>query len=322
VFMVDCDGEPARSDHHTLLVDWPQGADHPACCAFVANEGSPPASLVAALEDEKRAQQTEECNALYVALTRAREELIFSRTQPHRRHPVASWWQRLWDSQALEDGHRWQAPPSNTSLARPGAPGVATNRLAVLPLLLPPDKAASPRAPEADAATDLAQVLRAHRGRVVHRVLELLTPLPLAARQTAVVERLTRQAWTAMANATDATPAALTREVLLELVAQVQRIATHPESGPWLDPAQVHWAGNEVVLWHEGQILRLDRLVARRKGDALEWWVIDYKLHETPQSVHSYREQLHRYVQAVSELEPRSVVRGAFITGDGGFRPL
>ncbi|HET6788943.1 MAG TPA: PD-(D/E)XK nuclease family protein, partial [Aquabacterium sp.] len=163
---------------------------------------------------------------------------------------------------------------------------------------------------------------RAHRGRVVHRVLELLTPLPLAARQTVVIERLTRQAWTAMASAAESAPAPLTREVLLELITQVQRIATHPESGPWLDPSQVHWAGNEVVLWHEGQILRLDRLVARRKGDALEWWVIDYKLHETPQSVHSYREQLHRYVQAVSELEPQSVVRGAFITGDGGFRPL
>jgi ATP-dependent helicase/nuclease subunit A len=324
VFMVDCDGEPPRSDHHTLLVDWPQGADHPACCAFVAREGAPPASLAATLESERLAQQTEECNALYVALTRARQELVFSRTQPHRRHPVASWWQRLWDSGSLTDASRWQPPPDTAGHADAADPATQVNALAQLPSLSPPTSRRTAAMVTPVSEADEAQAQWAHRGRVLHRVLELMTPLPVLERDAALIERLIRQAWAGLASASagEVIAPSLTPALLSELFAQVQRIASNPEAQPWLDPEQLHWAGNEVVLWHEGQILRLDRLVARREGDSLTWWVLDYKLHETPHTVGSYRQQLERYVQVVAQLEPGRTVRGAFITGDGGFRAL
>ncbi|MES2090137.1 MAG: UvrD-helicase domain-containing protein, partial [Pseudomonadota bacterium] len=82
VFVVDTDAENGRSDHHTVMVDWPESEARPVRCAFVRSEAKPPPSLKDAMAQEHAAQHREELNALYVALTRAREQLVFSRTQP------------------------------------------------------------------------------------------------------------------------------------------------------------------------------------------------------------------------------------------------
>jgi ATP-dependent helicase/nuclease subunit A len=86
--------------------------------------------------------------------------------------------------------------------------------------------------------------------------------------------------------------------------------------GAWVwDNALVDWQGNEVELVHQGEALRLDRLVQRR--DTGQWWVLDHKSDPAPQRQPALLEQLSRYRCAVQDIHPEGIVRAAFLTGAG-----
>ena len=94
VLMLDTDGAPPRAETMGVIVEWPGEAPAPWRFAFIASETRPPACSAEALEVEKAARQREELNALYVAMTRARNRLVLSSVQPHAAGET-SWWQRL-----------------------------------------------------------------------------------------------------------------------------------------------------------------------------------------------------------------------------------
>ena len=82
VFVTDADPERPGTETTTLLVDWPVDAAQPRRCAFVYNEARCPPSLATLLGNEIAAREREEMNALYVAMTRAKQRLVFSATEP------------------------------------------------------------------------------------------------------------------------------------------------------------------------------------------------------------------------------------------------
>jgi ATP-dependent helicase/nuclease subunit A len=148
-------------------------------------------------------------------------------------------------------------------------------------------------------------------GQVVHRVLEWLTVLPLAQRTPERLQRATQAA---------ALELGLDARHLDEARHLAASILNAPALQPWLDP--VAWAGNEVSLIDGGQVLRIDRLVARDTPQGREWWVLDYKLQHRPETLAIYRQQLARYVAAVAALQPGDRVSAAFITSAGQYLPL
>lgn len=338
VFIVDADAPPARTSSHTLLIDWPAHAAHPTCCAFVRSEGSPPPSLDEAMQHERQMRRREELNALYVAITRAREHIIFSRIEPHQRGDAPSWWQRVSAVPACADETTPAAPaielwhpPVSVSVAGPealagasatGEPPLASGH-AFIDLPAVPQasgwgsgRAAPTAAPPAEDAAggDAYQAHQAQLGRAVHRVLEWLTARPVAQRNDVALGQAARAAAGALGlSAEDAS-------TVSTLAARVLHSAAVAD---WLDPERLVWAGNEIELVdpHDRSVLRLDRLVARRSealpAGTLEWWVLDYKLQHHPQTLPAYREQLARYRRAVQALQPADRVRAAFITGVG-----
>ena len=94
VLMLDADGEAGKTETMGVLVDWPGEAPHPQRFVFLASESRPPACVADALAREQVERRREELNALYVALTRAAQTLVFSSLAPHRENP-GSWWRRL-----------------------------------------------------------------------------------------------------------------------------------------------------------------------------------------------------------------------------------
>jgi ATP-dependent helicase/nuclease subunit A len=66
-----------------VLVDWPGEAAHAAPLVFLASETAArlPGDCAAGAEQPQR--RREELNALYVAMTRARETLLLSAIEPH-----------------------------------------------------------------------------------------------------------------------------------------------------------------------------------------------------------------------------------------------
>jgi ATP-dependent helicase/nuclease subunit A len=287
VFVLDADAEPPRAGQPGLMVDWPLHERAPACVAFVANEHRCPPSLRALDEAEAVLSAREDLNVLYVAMTRARQRLVVSRTPARSTNPAA-WWPRLaplataWSPHAARGSVNGSEPPSVFVL--PSAPLIVG--------LLP--------RPSRPAAADESA---ARLGQAVHRVLEWAAQ---PGRPEGELDELARAAAQAFAVPDDE-------------VATVLRAAScvlqSPALAPFFDPHALRWAGNEVPVAVDGACLRIDRLV-QLKADGC-WWVLDYKLNAAPEQLASNREQLRRYHAAVAALQPGETVRAAFIAGGG-----
>jgi ATP-dependent helicase/nuclease subunit A len=290
VLMLDSDGAPPRAETMGVLVEWPGEAPAPFRFAFVASETRPPSCSAEAFEVERAARQREELNALYVAMTRARNRLVLSSVQPHVASE-ASWWQRL--------------QPLCTPLAPPRGAIAAvqnvdrsTERFVLLQL--PVVANAPPRDRLQPMAKPLLETDASRFGQALHRLLEGWTAgsPDFAAAQ---VLRVAREF-------------ALSETAAGEAAAMAQRILAGEGAWAW-DSASVDWQANEVPLHHEGDLLRLDRLVRRTASG--EWWVLDYKAAAQPEQQAELIGQLHRYRTAVQAAYPGASVRAAFLTGQG-----
>ena len=277
-----------------VLIDWPGDAPVPARLAFVANDRQPPPSLQALAAQEDAAQAREELNALYVAMTRARQRLVASGVVPHR-VPASSWWQRL--------------EPVATPLPAPDAPAAATAPSSGFDMLEVPSagiqqalaaiQSEATDEPERSAPTDASRI-----GEAMHWLLEHAGDTPdgwRAERATQAQRRF-----------------ALAPEQARHAAAMARRIVTGEAAWAW-SASEVLEAFDEVELVHQGQRLRIDRLVRRRAGahGPEAWWVLDYKSAAHPERNEALQAQLARYRAAVERLHPGQAVRVAFLSGEG-----
>ena len=107
---------------------------------------------------------------------------------------------------------------------------------------------------------------------------------------------------------------ALGPEQINEAAAMAQRILTGDGAWAW-DRTVVDWQGNEVVIHHADETLRLDRLVHRR--DTGEWWVLDHKSEWRPELKPGLQDKMNNYRAAVQAAYPQAVVRAAYLTAQG-----
>lgn len=291
VLLLDTHAAPSRPENTGVLVDWPGEAAHPQRFVFLTSEKAAPLCAQDLLAAERRARSLEELNALYVAMTRAATRLVVSHFEPHQASAQPTWWDRL-------------SPVARPVDAPAPAQAAVAGGVAPWPLQTLPALQVSPEPVQRDAAADDEAT---RWGQAVHRLLQWC-PTPAAgfdwgeAHQRAI-ER---------AHGLDAARSAAA-------LAAARRIVCGDAAWAW-DPARVdHW-GNEVDLVHQGQALRLDRLVRERASGA--WWVIDFKSHEAPHTVPEHREQLRGYRAALQASQPGDTVRLAFITAQGRFIEL
>ncbi|VTY37115.1 ATP-dependent helicase/nuclease subunit A [Xylophilus ampelinus] len=287
VLLLDTDAQAQRAQTMGVLVDWPGEAPAPQRFVFLASEKRPPACAAELLAREQAERQREEINALYVATTRAREELVVSAVAAARANPQ-SWWMRLEALAAPIEASAVSATPERGFV---GAPDDAfyMKKMPVTPV--PPARPAIEK-----IATGVA--VSAAFGQAVHRLLEWARPgQPVPG---AHVRAAAREFGLPLSQARGAA-------VLAE------RIRAGAGAWAW-DAEAIDWHGNEVTLTHGGAVLRIDRLV-RRRGEG--WWVLDYKSAGHPERDDSLIAQLQRYRDAVREAYPGDTVRAAFLTGQG-----
>ena len=287
VLLLDTDTPPRAAETMGVLVDWPAEAAHPSKFFFLRSEARPPVCAVPTRDTEWLQRQREELNALYVAMTRARDILVLSSIVPHRDAP-GSWWQRLVElAQPLTvDAASAACLPVSDTAPQDFA-------LLVLPQAPTPEPSASGGAVPAEA--DAVDPTVARIGKAMHRLLE----------------------W----GAVDASHvAAARREFALDAeqgqkaATMAQRILTGEGAWAW-DAAQLSWSANEVELVVGGVLMRLDRLLQRR--DNGQWWVLDHKSARAPLQDATLVAQLTTYRDAVRAIYPQQTVRAAFLTGEG-----
>ncbi len=298
VFVMDADPQPNNTGTATLLVDWPVQAECPRRCAFVYSEAGCAASLQPLLDVEMQARQREELNGLYVAMTRAKERLVFSATEPSRRASGPSWWDRVAPLAPAwwPDGAAVSVPTRRHATPLPAT-------LKILPTLKSRGQAEGRAMRPAEARSADSDATRL--GQAVHRVLEWATVTTTPPADDAAVRELADAAAAEFVAPADA-------------VWQLARtILRSPACARFFAGPQLHWGGNEVPVSDAGEALRIDRLVFLDDADGPAWWVLDYKLQHAPQHLDAYRVQLLRYRDAVRRAQPGATVRCAFVTGAG-----
>jgi ATP-dependent helicase/nuclease subunit A len=284
VLLLDTDAPPPPAETMGVLLDWPGEAEVPQGFVFLASEGKVPASVRTALAREEGERQREELNALYVALTRARQGLVLSSVAPHR-DSGRSWWQRLLPG--------CTALPVEALAATGGTPPVEDTAITLS--VLPDVYFEAPRVP----AAEVDDTPEARIGKAMHRLLEWTALDP----QDWSVAQLQRAA------AEFGLDAAQARQA----VALARRILQGEGAWAW-SGAEVDWQGNEVPVSVEGSVRRIDRLVRRRDGS---WWVLDYKSAARPQQQEELLAQLRGYRAAVQAASPGEPVRAAFLSALG-----
>ena len=291
VLLLDTDAPDHKADSMGVLVDWPGEAAWPVKFVFLASESHPPSCAVATLAAERVERQREELNALYVALTRARDNLVLSSIEPHRRSG-RSWWQRLLETESVQG----LSIDVGASSAAPGA-GVRSSVLKIKTLPpAPPGQATALPVAELDSK-------ESRIGKAMHRMLEWGQ---VSAANTLAAAREFQ----------------LTPQQGLAAAGMAQRILQGDAAWAW-DPVVLAWSGDEVELQFEGALLRLDRLLQRRDaGHNGQWWVLDYKSAWSPQEDPQLRAQLRSYRKALRSIYPDAIVRAAFLTAQGRFIEL
>jgi len=288
VLMLDCDAPPPRAQTMGVLVEWKGSDSAPTRFVFMASEKTPPGCATALLEEEQRARHREELNGLYVATTRARERLVLSSVQPARANE-SSWWSRL---ESMCEPVEADEP----LIVSPAGSGAGSFSMKRMPVVAP---AAKESAALKKAAGPTVDARAAAFGQAVHRLLEWAVPgeaLPPAHVRAAAREF--------MLDAQQARGAAVLAE----------RIRAGAGAWAW-DERMIDWHGNEVTLVHEGETLRIDRLVRERASGA--WWILDYKSAARPERDAALIAQMQRYRAAVQHAYPGASVRVAFLTGQG-----
>ena len=310
VIILDTDATLTPAASMRVLVDWPGETETPISFVFLASESRPAPSAAAAFDVEKQARLREELNALYVAMTRAREQLVISSSQP-RNSNADSWWQRM-QIVAVP------APAPSKPVRPEPVEGFSTENNAAIELLVLPslenNKDASKKASNSRVAgefiaydaienivsseittviADADESLESRLGQAMHRLLQRtdLTQVDTVALEFKLSSQEAEQA-----------------------AQMAQRIMAGDGAWAW-DEAIVSWQGNEIELTAHGKLLRLDRLVHRK--DTAEWWVLDYKSESQPQSKPELVVQMRAYVAAVQACYVGESVRAAFLTAAG-----
>jgi ATP-dependent helicase/nuclease subunit A len=300
VLLLDTDAGPSRPDSMGVLVDWPGEDAVPRRFVFLASEKAPPACAQTALLLEQQARALEELNALYVALTRAEERLVLSSFEPHQRSSTATWYQRL---------HALATPIEAPQPATPAVEHAETAdfslpTLPTLPAVAPSWRFAAAQGPSAldqhpaQAEDDSA----ARSGLALHRLLQWV-PTPAHGFE-----------WSPLHLRAAAREFGLSASQAEALHSAARRMITGPAAWAW-DSHVVDSCGNEVELFHQGELLRLDRLVRHRATG--QWWVLDFKSAERPQEQPALVAQMLRYREALGAAQPGAVVRLAFINPRG-----
>ncbi|MBH1965149.1 MAG: UvrD-helicase domain-containing protein [Comamonadaceae bacterium] len=296
VILLDAQAAPPRAKNMGILIEWPGESPAPLQFVFVASEKDLPPSAADLAASDRFEAAREELNALYVAMTRARERLVLSSVTPHVAS-VSSWWQRI---EALAEP---EAAPSSeySDSALPQAS---------FELLEVPSLAGVSALPESSGAfVEFGQpepeVSDASRlGQAMHWLLEHAADTPLGWRPERLGQAMQRF---------DASVDQLARAEAL-----ARRILEGEGAWAWnADHIAEHF--NEVEMIHEGQLLRMDRLVRRRAGPhgPEAWWVLDYKSAAKPERDPLLLEQMARYRAAVQVAHPAQVVLAAFLSADG-----
>lgn len=319
VFLLDSAHKtsPARSFH--TIVDWPAGADVPANFLITGKKSDRDNVSNALLEKMDAMRESEECNLLYVALTRARQMLFITGCEPRHGVDKHSWYALIhdalssightredgaiihtcltadYDDKSLHEPSPLTPDISIQGMSSPIYPGSEKMGGGSLNTISP--SVHSNHQKSDDEYPDGRQRLR---GQMIHRMLQLLTE--------GVTETQIRTAITSQFSATDTM-------LTDELMNIARHVYTHVDFALLFDPVNYTHAYNEIPLQYSLNGRTVFGFPDRIVVNDLEVLVIDYKTHINANAgnlatlAEPYKQQMELYSAGVERIWPGRKVR-------------
>ncbi len=284
VVLMGSNHSDSTRDHLGVLCEWPQDALAPTHFSVFGKSAARGWARESLFAQEESFRQQENWNLLYVAATRAKAMLIVSGVHSGKNDAgvvAGSWYEKLLHADEV-------MPEFITKQSR------ATDEAFALDLFDPPELPP----PERKAGTEDTEFTR--EGSLLHLLMERLTETAAWPVQIPAIRVVAQWLGCSMAQAS----------VVCE---QAKQILTSNTLEKFFDPDRFVFARNEMELIHDGELIRLDRVVMF--GDAL--WILDYKRSYFEFQHADYQSQLERYRQACRALFPGVRICCALITVDG-----
>lgn len=315
VFLADTGPQSSRGKAFQALVDWPAAAERPLHFLLTGSKEMLDSVSRARLAEQLAAEQREEANLLYVALTRAKRLLVISCAGIGK--DPDSWYSliktALTTDALLEADGTLVIESGSTPAAAPLTPNTTTAAVIIDPRLgraianirKDIEIAPSQRAQDAQETGDEDSRLR---GRAIHRLLELLCQTAIDGDTRVIVPRVAAEL--------DLHPNDPELRLWWE---EAQALVTDPRHRALFDASQLSAAYNEIPIQYRDGERRVFGIIDRLVRHGNQVTVIDYKTHiaATPDCLAAlaepYREQLRLYAQGVRALWPDVEVSTALL---------
>ena len=317
VFLADCNNVASQDKAWQALVSWPETEPRPVNVQLQISKDDTDSITLAEQERKLQQQQREDKNLLYVAITRARQQLFISAVEPAKQKQ-AGWYDALKSAMYSLPSHQQgdtlvyqfgepgkvEADSDRTGNAPPAEiPDALLRPFTHLPAtdsLLAPSRVDDHNAPAFSSADDEDATLR---GLLTHRALDLLTRQP-ALTESACRQQLMLEYWL------------LEDDTLLQAcIDEAQQNIADSKLKALLQPDAATECFNELPILYTADEQSvygvIDRLVVRE--DAI--WLVDYKSHRLAEgervedAADRFSQQLAWYRQGVEKLWPGRPVR-------------
>ncbi len=317
VFLADCNNVASQDKAWLALVSWPETEPRPVNVQLQISKDDTDSITLAEQERKLQQQQREDKNLLYVAITRARQQLFISAVEPAKQKQ-AGWYDALKNAMQSLASHQQgdmlvyqfgepgkvEADSDRTGNAPPAEiPDALLQPFTHLPAtdsLLAPSRADDRNAPAFSSADDEDATLR---GLLIHRALDLLTRQP-ALTESACRQQLMMEYWLPADDA-----------LLQACIDEAQQNIADSKLQALLQPDAATECFNELPILYSADEQSvygvIDRLVVRE--DAI--WLVDYKSHRlaagerAEDAASRFSQQLGWYRQGVEKLWPGRPVR-------------
>lgn len=328
VIILDTDPPSTRTERLSVLMNWPAEENWPTQFIFYTSQKNLPSNIQYLAAQESAANHREELNALYVAMTRAREKLVFSALQSSSvtTQTTPSWWHRLDNVEnVLELEDKTNFFSSHTpytekrfvqDLINTGPKASAAAFEPFFQLVLPTYTITK----EAEQQhSDIFDVLKAQTGELgISRNTQtsLLSEQTQAQRFGNAVHRLLElERFDEETLNNIATETGLPTLQIAKAAEKAKTMMMHPQTSIFFDASKIEAVQKEIELFYQNELLRIDRLV-KVKG---QWWILDYKSSAIPdiKFEQTYQEQLAKYKKAIQAIMPGEEIHIALITGAG-----
>ena len=311
VFLADASRSPPSTRPYQVLIEWPSAAPRPTHFLLSSKKEHLDTLSQTLLERHKTAEQREDTNLLYVALTRAQQLLFISGCAPNKGSDLG-WYGLVQQALSPAGEHDTQVIESGAKATEVTASqhDVTCEPVEVDPGLSQPFSLPNQLTDIAPSRTGSSQAALYGdgedgrlRGIVIHRMLEKLTTSP-------PIEDSELLTGIAHEHGLDPHDSALQA-----WWSEARAIIQQPQLRDIYDPAWYLTAYNEVPISYQVGTAMVRGVIDRLLVHADRITVVDYKTHETatPDNLNElaepYRTQLHHYGVAAGRLWPEKPAR-------------